>query len=223
MLERGDLHTFHEPFLYLYYVHDAKKKLRHFEPEPGHPVTYEAIKRMLLEAAEAGPVFVKDMSYYVTDHVLGDASFIRRTQNTFLIRNPERSIPSYYKLDPKVTEEEIGLEAEHRHFERVRELTGRTPIVVDAEDVEADTEATMRLYCDALGIGFIPESLTWTAPVPQNWQHVAGWHTDLAQTKGIAKRTEKRLDLDAAPHLRRLYDHHLPHYRALRKHRLRPQ
>ena len=64
MLERGDLATLHEPFLYLYYVHDARKRLPHLDVDPRRPASYEDIRTMVLETARARPVFVKDMCYY---------------------------------------------------------------------------------------------------------------------------------------------------------------
>lgn len=80
--------------------------------------------------------------------------------------------------------EEVGLEAQWRHFELVQTLTGKTPIVIDADDLQHDTEATMRAYCAALGLAFIPESLCWDEEIPAAWKHVAGWHGDLVGTKG---------------------------------------
>ena len=94
MLERGDMITLHEPFMYLYYVHDAKKELLHFERDPEHPTSYEDIKGAILDAADRKPVFVKDMYYYVADYVQGDHNFVRRAKNTVLIRTSEKSIPS---------------------------------------------------------------------------------------------------------------------------------
>ena len=65
MLERGDLTIFHEPFMYLYYVHDKKRQMPHFEVAPTHPTSYADIKATLLQAAEQRPVFFKDMCYYI--------------------------------------------------------------------------------------------------------------------------------------------------------------
>lgn len=222
MLERGDMTTFHEPFIYVYYVHEAKKALPCFDVDPDHPTSYLDIKRMLFAAAERRTIFVKDMCYYLTEHIMDDPEFIQRIRNTFLIRTPEKSIPSYFKIDKQLSSEEVGLEAEYRYFERVVELTGQTPIVIDAEDVQADTEGTMRAYCRALGIEFIPESLNWHTAVPEAWQFVAGWHGDLSKSKGIAKSVASSTRTDDDPRLRQYCEHHLPFYLELRKHRLAP-
>ena len=224
MLERGDLATFHEPFLYLYYVHDARKRLPHLDVNPERPASYEAIRLMILDTARTRPVFVKDMSYYVGDYIHADTDFIRRMTSTFLIRDPERSIPSYYRLDPGVTLEEIGCEAQYRHFERVREITARTPVVIDAADLAEDSAGTLRAYCRALGLSFMPRALEWDDGLPPAWRDVSGWHADLAVSRGIVNPGHPAAGpgLDAAPCLRDYYEHHLPFYRRMRAYRLAP-
>ena len=223
MLERGDLATLHEPFLYLYYVHDARRRLPHFDIDPRRPASYEAIRSMILETARSRSVFVKDMCYYVGARIHEDLDFIRRMTSTFLIRDPARSIPSHYRLDPDVTLEEIGHEAQYRCFERIGEITGRVPVVIDAADLAGDPAGTLRAYCRALGLPFMPEALEWNAGLPDKWQDVSGWHADLAGSRGIAEpRSSSGAGLDAAPHLRDYHDHHLPFYRKMRAHRLAP-
>ena len=224
MLERGDMTTLHEPFLYLYYVHEGTKHLPRFDVDPRRPASYEDIRSMILETARSRPVFVKDMCYYVHDRIHCDPEFIRRMTSTFLVRDPARSIPSYFRLDPNVTLEEIGYEAQHRCFERIGEITGRTPVVIDAEDLAEDPPGTLRAYCRALGLAFMPQALEWNGGLPDEWRDVGGWHADLAGSTGIAKpRPPTGPGLDAAPHPRDYYEHHLPFYRKLRAHRLAPQ
>ena len=247
MLERGDMATLHEPFLYLYYVHDGRRRLPHLDPDPRRPVSYEAIRSMILETAHARPVFVKDMCYYVHDRIRDDVDFIRRMTSTFLVRDPKRSIPSYFRLDPGVTLKEIGCEAQYRIFERVGEITGRTPIVIDAADLAEDPAGTLRAYCRALEVPFMPHALEWDEGLPAAWRDVSGWHADLAGSRGIVAEPGRPAagsgghgpgarpetgavpgpdagsGLDAAPHLRDYYEHHLPFYRKLRAHRLEPE
>ena len=223
MLERGDLLTLHEPFLYLYYVHEATKWLPHLHVDSRRPTTYEGIRSMILDATRNGSVFVKDMCYYIVDHIHDDVDFIRRITSTFLVRDPALSIPSYFRLDPGVTLEEIGCEAQYRCFERFAEVTGRTPVVVDAADLTADPAGTVRAYCESLELPFVPEALQWDARLPEAWRDVSGWHADLARSTGIAKpKSASGAGLGAAPHLNDYYEHHLPFYRKMRAHRIAP-
>ena len=182
---------------------------------------------MLLQRAEAGPVFVKDMSYYILDLMLDDAPFAKRLTNTFLIRDPARSIVSYHRLDPEFTLEEVGLEAECRHFRWLTGLLGEPPPVIDAADLVADAAATLRAYAGAIGVEFLAHSLEFRKPPPDDWSPVASWHRAVSNASGIqaggsaCASDAAASTLDAQPRLRACYERHLPYYEELRQHRLR--
>ena len=223
MLQRGDLSTLHEPFLYLYYLGDANKALDHFDPDPQHPTDYDGIREMIFERAREQRVFVKDMCYYVANYFPADISLLREAVHTYLVRTPERSVPSYYRLDPQVTREEIGLEAVYRHFECVAECTGAPPLLIDAEDLTRDAAGTLRAYCEAVGLPFLEHSLHWdNDAVPQEWMHVAGWHRDLAKSSGLGKTGPAVAPTDTPSELQELIDYHMPFYEKLRAYRLTP-
>jgi hypothetical protein len=226
MRERGDLTCFHEPFLYYYYVERGVRVLPHFEVDPEKPRTYEVIRDMLLEAGESGPVFFKDMSYYVQPRLFEDRAFAERLTHTFLIRDPVKSILSYYKLDPDLTLEEVGLEAIWTHIEWVREALGKTPAILHAEAVQADTAGIMNAYWRKISLPPAPHALSWEAKdVPEDWQEVSGWHGDVTSRGGIVAMTaEEGRELmaeferaaEAAPKLRRYLEHHRPFYEKAR-------
>ena len=221
MLQRGDLKTLHEPFLYLYYVGDARKPLAHFKPDPQHPTDYAGIRDMIL--SQRGPLFVKDMCYYISGYFDADARLQQGAVHTYLIRSPEKTVPSYHRLDPKVTRDEIGLDAVYRHFSTVAEATGAPPIVIDAADIIREPAAMVRAYCHALGLPFIAHSLHWdVGALPEAWRHVAGWHRDLAASRGLGEVNRRPAPPGDAPLLREWVDYHLPFYQRLREYRLPP-
>lgn len=229
MRERGDFRCFHEPFMYYYYLHVRERPFPHFDWDTDHPTTYDGIKGMLLDVAEDSPVFFKDMSYYVHADMAGDRAFAERLTNTFLIRDPAKSIVSYYKMDPDVTCEEIGLERQYEHHRLLTDWFGETPLVIDAADVLADPEGMVRAYCTAVGIPFLPEALEWSDETPDDWKGVATWHRGVLASGGIGRKppqkkgeTKPAVTLDSVPHLRAYYEHHRPFYEALREHRLAP-
>ncbi len=223
MLQRGDLETLHEPFIYLYYLGDARKSLDHFDPDPDHPTGYGGIREMIFEHAREKTVFVKDMCYYVTNYFAADTLMLREAMHTYLIRTPERSVPSYHRLDPLVTREEIGLEAVYQHFQIVAEFRGTAPVIIDAEDLTRNPAGTLRAYCQTIGLPFVEHSLHWdNSAVPEEWTHVAGWHRDLARSKGLGKLEHACQSEDNKPELRALIDYHMPFYEKLRTYRLKP-
>jgi len=221
MRERGDLDVAHEPFMYAYYV-AQDRDFPGFEPVPGHPTEYESICTMLRNRAKAGPVFFKDMAYYVVPRMLTDAAMLSRITHTFLIRSPMASILSYHKLDPGFTLENVGLEAQWRLYEAAR-AAGLSPVVVDAEAVRADPKGTMRALWGAIGLDYSEAAFNWQAP-PKDWEPVSAWHEEAMTSSGIRtadaeEMLRKEMEFHAlaedVPHLRDYLEHHAPFYQRL--------
>ncbi len=226
MRERGDFECFHEPFMYDYYVHRKQAHMPHFDVDPSLPVSYPEIKAMLLEKAKHSPVFIKDMSYYMTPQIFDDTEFAKRLTHSFLIRNPMHSILSYFKLDQNVTLEEIGLEAQWRHVEWLQKTLSIDPIILVAEQIREDTEGLIKKYWQTLGLEIKNEAFEWnTDKTPEDWQQVSGWHGNVSQSKGIRKPNKendlkRQQEFDELtqqnPKLQQYLDHHLPFYEKLK-------
>ena len=224
MRERGDLCCFHEPFMYDYYVARNKRAMPHFKAEPGRPVSYQQVRDALMQSAEKSPVFVKDMSYYVIPHILDDEEFCARLINTFLIRDPIASIASYFKLDPDISCEEIGLEAQARHYCALQER-GENPLVIEAEDIRTNTRGVVNAYWQAIGLSPAEHAFSWQGDNPQDWKQVGGWHADVSATREILPISRDELDAQKKrfnalakqhPNLQALLSHHQPYYDMLK-------
>lgn len=224
MRSRGDLDCLHEPFMYDYYISRSTRQMPHFDAKDDHPRSYEAIRDMILARAETGPVFFKDMSYYVMPHILADDAFFTRVTHSFLIRDPRASILSYAKLDPEMLLDEIGLEAQWRHADAVMTRTARPPVVVKSEAVQADPHGQMQRYWAAVELASRPEALHWDGAVPADWQQVQGWHGDVMASSTIRPITpeqQARTGSDFAqlvarePRFADYLAHHQPFYERL--------
>ncbi len=228
MRERGDFDCLHEPFLHYYYLERSGKQLRHFDTEEDHPTSYADTRDMILQRAETAPVFSKDMSYYVIPELLEDVDFCRRVRHCFLIRNPLHSIMSYYKLDNQLTLDEIGLEAQWRHFDGLQKLGIDNCVVLEAEAVQANAAKAMRLFWQALDLDYSEQALSWGQDSkPKDWQYVQGWHQSVSDSQGIRQssapeKEQARLEFeklcDQAPQLRNFLQHHLVYYHRLKAH-----
>lgn len=220
MRERGDLACLHEPFMYDFYVHRQIRRMPMFQPQPGHPVRYADVRAMILEQAAHGPVFLKDMSYYVMPHLLDDAEFCDTIRHAFLVRDPLASLPSYHRLDPDLTKIEVGLESQWHHYQGLL-ARGHSAAVLRAEDVRANPTGLISAYWRAMGLKDAPHAFEWQGSMPEDWQQVAGWHDSVATSGAIKPVTEAERQAreerfakaaDAAPVLRALLDHHRPFY-----------
>ena len=225
MRERGDLTCLHEPFMYDYYVNRKVREMPHFDFAADHPITYQDIRNMILAMAKDNPVFFKDMSYYVMPHIFEDQKFLERVTHCFLIRNPLESILSYYKLDPEVSLEEIGLEAQWKHFDKLTNL-GLKPLVIEAETVRNDTKNIISELWKAIDIPYEDKAFDWQNDKPDDWNQVSGWHGSVICSKGIKsippdeqekKKKEFYSLAKTAPQLLKYLSHHYPFYEQLRK------
>jgi hypothetical protein len=224
--EFKDFKILHEPFLYLYYLFEKRRALPHFDPDPGHPRSFEAIRDWIRGAADTQPVLFKDMSYYVVDHLARERAFFLELTNTFLIRDPAETVLSYWKVDPDLTLPEIGHESLYRHAMFLADASGERPIVVDAGDLVANPRGTLMAYCQAIGVPFKPEALAWDTKDPGEWQSVEAWHQDVKATRGIVQTNDPAPDalahLRENPKLRAYEAHHRKFYEKLLEYRLRP-
>ncbi|MGD2185693.1 MAG: hypothetical protein PVI71_06180 [Desulfobacterales bacterium] len=220
-IERGDYKVLHEPFSPLYYVYEKRVDVPGQHIDPSVPHSYADIRQWILEEGEKAAVFFKDMAYHAFDHIIKDDPFLKRLTHTFLIREPEKTILSHAVINPNVTRDEIGYELEFKLFEKVAAVTGNTPVLIDADELEDDPEGITRAYCEAVGIPFIKESLSWDPGQVPEWDSWKEWHVDAAESSGIQRNMETfDFGLDDRPNLRDHYEYHLPFYEKLYQYRI---
>ena len=184
MRERGDLDVLHEPFMYDFYLNNSTRMFANFEPDPDHPTDYAAIREMLLERSARGSVFLKDMAYYVVETLPSDPELLGAIQHAFLIRDPAESILSYHKRDPDFAIEEVGLEAQWRLYQAIRDA-GYDAKIIQSSDLRASPKQTMASYWQWSGLPQQPNALRWDATVPEGWETVAAWHTETIESGAI--------------------------------------
>ena len=117
------------------------------------------------------------------------------------------------------------------HFQWLREATGADPVVVEAEEVQRDTEGLLGAYWARVGLPFAPHAFAWNGrDAAKDWEQVAGWHGDVATSTGIrragpedeaARMSEFEARAAEAPKLRTYLERHRPYYEKLRRFSLR--
>lgn len=214
MAERGDLTVAHEPFCELAAVGRFALGDREVRSQG-------ELLDVLFQEAKCSTVYFKDTTEYRHRPVLEDDRALRGIVHTFLIRDPGAAIPSHYAINPQLTSPEVGYEHLHEIFEAARQALGGPPIVLEAEDLQQRPEATVRAYCDALGIPFLPHALEWERGPRKEWERTGRWHLDVSASTGIEQRAKQyAVRTDNDPLLAAFERHHRPFYEALRQHRL---
>ena len=229
MSNRGDMDCFHEPYNEAFYYGEDRRHDRYFLADPDLQstagLTIRSTHEKLLSIATGTPVFVKDFAYSIIH--LADDQFLDAFTHTFLIRDPEKVITSMHSRWPDINLAEIGFEDLHTLFKRVCDRDGRVPVVIDSDELLQAPQSGMRRYCESVGIPFLQAALNWEQkadsaqaknPTWNSDEH--GFHDSLKASSGLAKQKRNYPPLHSSPDMQRLYEASLPHYNALKTHKL---
>jgi hypothetical protein len=214
VIERGDHVVFDEPFSEHYYLGPRKVSDRFTEVRSG--ADPDAILGRIEEAAGREPVFLKDMAYHVAG--LASPTFAARFTNTFLIRDPARSLPSLAGMWPDFTEEETGFDAVAALVAHA-EAAGQDPVVVDSDDLCRDPEALVAAWCERVGLPFLPDALSWTPGMRPEWVLWPDWYVGTSRSSGFLAPSGPPPALEG-DRVAAAYERCLPVYEALRARRL---
>ena len=175
MAERGDFTVVHEPFSQVVDFGEVPVDGRVVRSE------WETIAA-LRELARRGPVFFKDTTDFRFPGVLGDGEFLDEVTHTFCIRHPAEAIASHFALNPELGVDEIGYPWLCEIYDAASRRNGRAPVVIDSADLVAAPEATVRAYCEAVGIPFVARALSWENGMRQDWRRTERWHRRTSAT-----------------------------------------
>ena len=223
MRQRGDMDCLHEPFGEAWYQGEDPLWPRFKEGEKTTPgLTLDSVWDDIKARAEQGPVFIKDFPHYINH--MWDAEFLSHFTHAFLIRDPAKTLTSLYARWPDFDELEVGFPEQRALYDLVAALTGKAPPVVDSDDLLENPHGMTAAFCDAVGIPFIEEALTWEAggdPSEHSWWDGGSFHANLAQSTGLTPQARKYVDLDNTPdRVKRVYRRMMPHYQRLYDNRL---
>ena len=154
---------------------------------------------------------------HMPHHMAGpiDIADFRDHAHAFLIRDPARVIASYAAKRITVDLADLGLERQCEYFDRIADIQGKPPPVIDSGAVLADPPGVLAALCAALGIAWDPAMLRWEAG-PRETDGIWGshWYDAVCRSTGFAPPTSGEPDLPS--HLRALADEARPFYDRLK-------
>jgi hypothetical protein len=209
MAERGDYAVLHEPFSHV-------KNFGESEVDGRLVKTEDELIPALRRLAQAGPLFFKDTTDFYYPGLLADRAFLAEPVHTFLIRHPAEAIASHYLMHPGLARDEIGFAWLAEIYDAVAAATGRTPVVISADDLVERPHELVRAYCEAVGIPFLEHALSWQPGMRQDWSRTARWHERASETAGFVRTAAPSLaEIEANPVLAGYLEYHLPFYERL--------
>ena len=88
---------------------------------------------------------------------------------------------------------EAGYAELYQLFEVSKAFLGKVPPVIDSDDLVSKPEATVKAYCNAVGIPFLPQALKWESkrsPEINQWE-VRSPHAFMLREKSLTKSFKK--------------------------------
>ncbi len=225
MRQRGDMTCFHEPVGEAWYQGEQPLWPRATADSKRTPgLTLDSALQSLRDAAAERPVFTKDFAHYL--HHCWNEELLAIFRHSFLIRDPAKTITSMYDKWPDFHEGEVGFAEQRALFDRLCDRDGVAPPVLDSDDLLENPQVMVARWCEAVGIPFMPEALSWEpgARDEVSWWDSGAFHANLRNSDGLKPQVRKYIDISDAPdRVREIHAQCLPHYEALYAHRLQPE
>lgn len=161
--------------------------------------------------------YQKQMAHHLLPNI--ELDWLDRVTNCFLIRDPREMLTSLVEFIPAPTLADTGLPQQLQIFDRVRQSTGRIPIVLDARDVLQSPREMLDRWCQRLDVPFAEAMLQW----PPGRRSTDGvwakhWYAKVEQSTGFGSYEPKSVVVPER--LTPLLDQCEPIYRLLFEHRL---
>ena len=225
MRQRGDLDCLHEPFGEAWYQGEDPFWPR-FQTgdKTTMGLTIESVWDDIQARAQKGPVFLKDFPHYINH--MWTPEFLSHFTHAFLIRDPAKTISSMYDKWPDFDELEVGFPEQRALFDLLTALNGTPPPVFDSDDILEDPQTMVETFCNATGIPFMPEALSWEPGADTgdySWWDGGSFHANLKASTGLKPQMRRYIEVANAPErVRRVFHRMKPHYDHLYRHRVQP-
>lgn len=219
---RADSAVIDEPFYAAYLAATGIDHPMRDEILASQPSDPREVARALLGPVPGGRAiwYQKHMPHHMTPGAPRD--WFADMRHAVLIRDPALVAASFDAKRPAPTVEDLGAPQMDGVIADIEAATGRTPPVIEAEDVRADPAGMLRALCAALEIPWDPAMTSWPAGLRDTdgvW--AAHWYGAVIGSTGFAPPPAPREEADD-PRLAEVIAAARPSFERLRARKLRP-
>jgi len=215
ILQRGDFHVLHEPFCTFYDTGSVEV----VSPEGSllRLDSFDAIADCIIDWSGRNNIFLKETLENRYEVLFRRTDLLRTFTHTFLIREPEKTINSYYAMKANFSFGELG----YGNLLDLCDVLDKEKLgladVIDADELVNDPAVVIRNYCSRTGIAFDPASLSWKPGEKELWSRTQKWHEAVSNSTGFTT-ADRRYPVTVQNHagLQAYYDKSLPLYEKLK-------
>jgi Sulfotransferase domain len=200
---RSDCAVIDEP-MYAHYLSTLEPSRRDKHPGVSDVLGSQSSDWHEVSSMLTGPIpdgrpiwYQKQMAHHLSSEM--ELDWVGELTNCFLIREPAAMITSLIKIIDSPIPEDLGLPQQVRLFERVKEMTGQVPTVIDSRDILRDPRLGLSSLCNQLGVPFDEAMLAW-APGgrPEDGIWAPHWYASVYQSTGFAPYRSKDEEVPAS-------------------------
>ena len=183
---KENIEVLHAPFIVPYLLKKYGTNHPLTRPLPDPTVTFGDVTNKLFALAKHFPVFLKESGYLLVDYFKEHPEFYQNPQVkiVFLVRDPAKSILSFYRRLPTVDESIVGHRQLWELFELLREQQIEVPLVIDSDEFLKDPLFILKKLGTHWGIQFDETNLKWESGYAEDW-HLKDWYVDVATSTGL--------------------------------------
>ena len=211
--QRDDCVVFDEPY-YGHYLHNGKVKIVHpseKQIKETMKADEEGVTQNIIESSKTKHVFVKGMAHH---YLTKNPKHILEWSNVILIRHPEKLLTSFSKVISQPSIDDIGIKKASEIFTYLTNL-GKSPIVIDSDELLKDPKSYLQELCDLLEISFSENMLHWEkGGIKEDGIWAKHWYKNVHNSKGFAiqKTSQEKMPEYLQPVLQKA----LPYYYILK-------
>ena len=211
---RKDTIVIDEPF-YAYYlkksdlVHPGKDQILKSQSNNWH----EVVGQITSELPEGATIYYqKHMAHHIFPN--NDIGWVKSFKNCFLIRHPKEVIISYSKKNEIKNARDLGFLQQVQLFEKIKNITGTTPAILDSMDILLDQKVLLKKLCKYLEIEFSNKMLKWQKVIRDTdgvW--ASHWYKNVINSDGFKPYNKRNEDLNI--NQIKLFEESMEHYNYL--------
>ena len=225
-MQRPDFVCFHKPYGEPFYWSASERVSRRYSDDYINQhradlkdITYADVTNQILSRPEPGKwILAKDMAKFIVKYTDGKPRFLvsldklKKMNHIFLIRSPARAVPSHYRLCSGEMAEITGFsyydpaEAGYKElkllFDHICEAAiyeDRAPLVIDAESLTREPEATLKTICKVIGAPWDERMLSWKSGRVEAFSKYPGFHMNAENSAGFNDISITKTDVKDLP------------------------
>jgi len=188
--QRKDTKVFDEP-LYAHYLTSTNAKEYHPDAEfiiRSMECNGQVVVDKMLDNNSAELVFFKNMTHHLLDI---DKSFMKKGLNVILTRSPEDMLPSFHKVIPNPTLNDVGYKS-HVKLLHYFEENNISYLVMDSKMILDNPEHELKRLCKHANIPFLNAMLSWPkGPRVEDGVWAKDWYHKVHQSNGFMEYKKK--------------------------------